>query len=245
MNDTVKLLSTEQTQAFDTEYVDDEMFELVAKQLQHYHITQQDFQLMDVGGGNGKYVDRILSRFPQASVTLVEPEPSLVAKNTPNTRKHIIPSTFQNLDLPSQLQVVQFNWVLHHFVTDGYANTCQLQQKAIEEAYQILAPGGVILIYENFYEGAWLKSLPSWMIYQLTASQRFAPFAERLGANTAGVGVCFHSASYWQTLLQRAGFLTIQETHCYDFGTLSPLKKLGLMLKKQSVGLLIAQKPHC
>ena len=60
MTDTVKRLSTEQTYAFDTEYVDENMFELVAEKLTQYQITQAPFHLMDVGGGNGKYVDRIL-----------------------------------------------------------------------------------------------------------------------------------------------------------------------------------------
>lgn len=243
MTESVKLLSTEQTQAFDTEYVDDTMFDLVVSALDKYQVSQAPFQLMDVGGGNGKYVDKILRRFTDASVILVEPEQSLAKKNIADARKQVLQSTFQNLAMPSQLQAVQFNWVLHHFVTEGYQNTCRVQQHALRDAYQVLAPGGIVLIFENFYEGALLQELPSQMIFHLTSSKALAPITEKLGANTAGVGVCFHSASFWQQQLTQAGFINITQQHCYDFGTLSTLKRVGLTLKHQRVGLLVAQKP--
>lgn len=42
--------------------------------------TQQPFHLLDVGGGNGMYADKILNHYPNAQVTLIEPEASLIAK---------------------------------------------------------------------------------------------------------------------------------------------------------------------
>ena len=90
MADSVKLLSSEQTQAFDTEYVDDSMFDLVIEALDKYQISQAPFTLMDVGGGNGKYVDKVLNHFARASAILVEPEPSLAQKNRPDERKQVL-----------------------------------------------------------------------------------------------------------------------------------------------------------
>ncbi|EGU31060.1 putative methyltransferase [Vibrio ichthyoenteri ATCC 700023] len=243
MADSVKLLSSEQTQAFDTEYVDDSMFDLVIEALDKYQISQAPFKLMDVGGGNGKYVDKVLNHFARASAILVEPEPSLAQKNRPDERKQVLQSTFQSLALPNRLQAVQFNWVLHHFVTEGYQNTCRVQQQALRDAYKVLAPGGIVLIFENFYEGALIEDLPSQLIYHLTSSKVLAPLTEKLGANTAGVGVCFHSARFWRQQLTQAGFANISEHHCYDFSALSRLKRIGLTLEKQRVGLLVAQKP--
>ncbi|HAS63083.1 MAG TPA: methyltransferase [Vibrio sp.] len=243
MTDSVKLLSTAQTQAFDTEYVDDAMFDFVVEALDKYQVSQAPFKLMDVGGGNGKYVDKVLHRFANASAILVEPEHSLAEKNRPDLRKQVLQSTFQSVALPSQLQAVQFNWVLHHFVTEGYQNTCRVQQQALRDAYNALAPGGIVLIFENFYEGALLEDLPSQLIFHLTSSKALAPMTEKLGANTAGVGVCFHSAYFWRQQLAQVGFNNISERHCYDFGSLSILKRIGLTLKNQRVGLLVAQKP--
>lgn len=64
MTATIKLLSTEQTKAFDTEYVDAKMFTLVQQALESYSIINKPFTLMDVGGGNGKYADKFLSCYP-------------------------------------------------------------------------------------------------------------------------------------------------------------------------------------
>lgn len=239
----VKLLSTEQTQAFDIEYVDDSMFNLVIEALDKYQVSHTPFSLLDVGGGNGKYADKVLRNFAQASVVIVEPDSFLAEKNHPHERKQVIQSTFQNVALPQRLQAIQFNWVLHHFVTDGYHNTCCLQRQALKEAYSALEPGGIIMIFENFYEGGVIEDLPSQLIFHLTSSELLAPITDKLGANTAGVGVCFHSAQFWREQLDLAGFCHIQETHCYDFGTLSTLKRIGLTLKHQRVGLLVAQKP--
>ncbi len=243
MTDSVKLLSSQQTQAFDTEYVDDMMFELVKQALAKFQISQSPFRLLDVGGGNGKYADKLLYHYPNASAVVVEPEKTLAEKNLPNRRKQVIQSPFQNIALPSGLNAVQFNWVLHHFVTSGYRDTCALQQRALRDAYRSLAPGGIIMIFENFYEGALSEDLPSQLIFHLTSSQFLAPLTEKLGANTAGVGVCFHSARFWREQLAQAGFSQIEEHPCYDFGTLSSIKRVALTLRKQRVGLLVARKP--
>ncbi|WP_023603269.1 methyltransferase [Aliivibrio logei] len=243
MTATIKLLSTEQTKAFDTEYVDAKMFTLVQQALESYSIINKPFTLMDVGGGNGKYADKFLSCYPNAHVTVLDSEYSLLEKNTSNQRKNLIHAPFQNVSDIPKMQVIQFNWVLHHFVSSGYKESCALQLSGLKDAYELLEPGGVILIFENFYDGWPMKELPSNIIHQLTASTSLAAITSKMGANTAGVGVCFHSEQYWRDLLNTAGFNHIKSKHCYDFGNLSTLKKICLCINEQRVGLLIAQKP--
>jgi hypothetical protein len=48
------------------------------------------------------------------------------------------------------------------------------------------------------------------LIFGLTKSRALAPFTRRLGANTAGVGVCFLSERRWRALLAQAGLTVVE-----------------------------------
>ncbi|HDM8169040.1 TPA: class I SAM-dependent methyltransferase [Vibrio harveyi] len=242
MQEKVRQLDAQQTTSFDTEYIDKGMFEVLTKQLNMLYPTQQPFHLLDVGGGNGMYADKILNHYPNAQVTLIEPEASLIAKNRPNPNKHLVCHLFQDAALESSFDIIQFNWVLHHFVTDTYQSTKQVQQEALHCAYRHLTPGGLIVMFENFYEGLLVNNLPSSLIYRSTSSKLLAPLTQRLGANTAGVGVCFHSRTTWHDMIIEAGFKTVLHVPFYAFGNLSSLKTKTLHLRKQNVGLLIGKK---
>lgn len=243
MAQTIKLLAAEQTVAFDTEYVDAPMFSLVQAALHEHGLADQSIHLMDVGGGVGKYVDRFLHHFPLATATVIEPEKSLLDKNIAHDRKTLSLGTFQSVLYTPPTHVVQFNWVLHHFISDNYEASCDLQLEGLQDAYRMLEPGGIVVIFENFYEGWGWDDLPGTLIHAVTSSSILKPLAQRLGANTAGVGVCFHSENYWRELLAEVGFESIRSTHCYDFGNLSAAKKVCLGLRAQRVGLLVARKP--
>lgn len=240
---TVKLLDESQTQSFDTEYVNEDLFTVVTRAIQNNFSPNDTIKFMDVGGGNGLYGDRVLSNYDNAEVTIVEPDKYLLGRNRPHPRKKLYAQTFQDIDKLSSYDVIEFNWVLHHFVGKNRANTLALQEQGLNKAFDLLKPGGIVLIFENFYDGMVLDNLPSWLIYRLTASALLSPMTKRLGANTAGVGVCFHSKRTWENMLNHCGFHIQQSDHCYDFGNLSHLKKAVLTIKQQHVGFLVAQKP--
>ncbi|GAA5645110.1 class I SAM-dependent methyltransferase [Vibrio proteolyticus] len=242
MTISVRKLAASQTEAFDVEYISNEMFELVAKPIVERYSNDRPFNLLDVGGGNGIYADKVLEHFPAANVTVIEPEQTLLDKNRPHPRKSLLACTFQQASQQHQQDIIQFNWVLHHFVSNSYELTLQVQRAALTEAYQNLKPGGMVFIFENFYEGLWVSDMPGQVIYRLTASDSLKSVVARMGANTAGVGVCFHSESVWKSMLREAGFQEMYVTHCYEFGNLSPVKKACLGLKSQQVGFLVAVK---
>ena len=238
----IRLLSEQQTQAFDVEYIDDGMFNLVKGALDKY-ISTDDFSFIDVGGGNGLYADRILFSFPSSNVIIVEPDEGLLGKNRRHSRKLLVKGTYQCAPISRGVHdVVGFNWVLHHFVGSNYSESLEIQREGLERAYQQLKPGGLLLVFENFYEGSIFHDLPGRLIYSLTASKALRPVTRQLGANTAGVGVSFHSENTWVTMIEQQGFNILSQSHCYDFGNLSALKKSILNIKKQRVGLIVAQK---
>jgi hypothetical protein len=244
MTEQVRRLNQYQTTEFDTEYVNASLFRLVDKRIRDNATGTKHSNLLDVGGGNGRYCDRFLNSYPNWQCTLVEPELSLLNKNTPHPNKRLINNTYQMLNDRSSFNAIQFNWVLHHFVCDTYRKSCAAQESALEKARELLTPGGQIFIFENFYEGTGFVELPCKIIYQITSSRALQNIAARMGANTAGVGVCFHSESHWTKLLEKLGFVDIQVDHCYEFGNLSPLKKAALCLNHQRVGFISARKPE-
>lgn len=243
MTSNIRLLDANQTQTFDVEYVNSDMFKLVRAALIDF-MPINDFSFVDVGGGNGHYADQLLSAFPSSSVTVVEPDEYLLSKNKENARKHLIAGIYQDAQLDEgAYDVVGFNWVLHHFVGNSYNKTLQFQREGLEKAYRQLKPGGLLFIFENFYDGAIFNDLPGGLIYQLTASKALQRITHKLGANTAGVGVCFHSENKWASLVEQQGFTLLSQSNCYDFGNLSRLKKMILHISKQRVGFMVAQKP--
>ncbi|RJX75327.1 class I SAM-dependent methyltransferase [Vibrio sinensis] len=244
MDDSIKLLTPEQAIAFDTEYIDEELFGFVTRTLSAYLDTPEEAHFLDVGGGNGIYADKLLKHYSGCHVTVVEPEACLLNKNVPHENKHLKHDLFQNVTVEQEFDLIQFNWVLHHFVSDTYEASCHLQENALIQAYKMLKPGGMVVIFENFYEGAASSDRPGQLLFNLTASKVLAPLTKKMGANTAGIGVCFHSELYWRKLCLMAGFKQMASSHCYDFGNLSPLKKRILQIENQRVGLLIAVKPN-
>ena len=145
MPSNIRLLKAHQTQTFDVEYVDKDMFAHVKNALVKF-IPTKDFSLIDVGGGNGQYVDCILNTFPESQATIVEPDGYLLSKNIIRQRKTLIPGIYQDIQLGnSKYDVVCFNWVLHHFVGKSYRQTIKFQNEGLKKAYLQLKPGFVSL----------------------------------------------------------------------------------------------------
>ena len=240
-NTDVRLLKTEQAQAFDEEYVCDTLFQQI-KPYYNIYSKQNRFDVLDVGGGNGVYADRLLRTFQRSHVTVLEPDAYLLSRNRSHQRKQIVQGTFQSAELSNySFDIIQFNWVLHHFVSNSYSKTRALQQEALREARMLLRPGGRIIILENFYDGFLFDNLPSRIIYSLTSNKWISPLIKHAGANTAGVGVCFNSKKCWEKQIKAAEFNHIQIEHCYDFSALGWLKRNLLGINKQHVGLIAAR----
>jgi hypothetical protein len=97
---------------------------------------------------------------------------------------------------------------------------------SFRKAYKLLNPGGVVFIFESFYEGFTDNDIPGNVIYHLTSSSTLKNLTKYLGANTAGVGVFFHSQKKWTDMIKDVGFEIYSAQHCYDFGSLSIVKNL-------------------
>jgi hypothetical protein len=197
-------LRDDQLEAFDTEYVNNRRWPLVERCLNE-HYPDGRFSFLDVGGGNGVFADRVLTNYPEARATVLDNSEKLLERNWPDSRKLLVHASASDLRrvLDRSYDVIFFNWVLHHLLGSTYAATLQNMRLALSAAVPFLTERGRISVFENMYDGLVVDGLPSRLIYTLTSSRRLAPFTRRMGANTAGVGVCFLSRRAWGSQFER------------------------------------------
>lgn len=204
-------LEDSQLQAFaDYDYVSDELFDGIAREI-NTDFPDGRFSFLDVGGGCGYFADHLLARFPQAQGTVLDNSNLLLSQNAWNERKLTVLASATELAgrfAGSSFDLVFFNLALHHFVASSYTKTRRMQRNALKQALAVLKPGGRVVVTENLYDGAPVDNLAGFLIYTLTSSKILAPVIKRLGANTAGCGVCFLSARAWRNEFRR---LRLQE----------------------------------
>lgn len=201
-----KSLQAHQLEDFDVEHLCEREWKLVEPAFDA-RFGQRRFSFLDVGGGNGRFADRLLRRYPGAKATVLDSARMLLAQNVPHPRKRLVLGSAEHLAVlfHERFDLIAFNWALHHFVTSTYSATRRLQREILRQARALLAPGGAISVFENLYDGSIFDGLPGRLIFHATSSQPLAPLARRLGANTAGCGVCFLSRRQWEQEARRAG----------------------------------------
>jgi Methyltransferase domain len=199
----MKQLEDSQLETFDTEYVDAKRWKIIKAQIDK-DFPSGDFSFLDVGGGNGIFADQLLAYYPNSTGTVLDNSQLLLNKNTTNSRKTIICDSVENLSkLETKYDLICFNWLLHHLIGNSYLSTRENISAAISTATLLLTDRGRISIFENTYNGLVADGLPSLLIFTLTSSRAIAGFIKKMGANTAGVGVCFLSQKQWVQVLEK------------------------------------------
>lgn len=223
-----RALQEHQVEDFNVEYVCEREWKLVEPAFDS-RFAGRPFSFLDVGGGNGSFADRLLNRYPQASGTVLDSAQLLLAANAVHSRKKLMLGSAEHLveTFREPFDLIVFNWSLHHFVSSTYAGTRRLQRAILAQARELLGASGVISVFENMYNGLFFDGLPGRLIFQATASRAFAPVARKLGANTAGCGVCFLSRRQWEQEARRAGLRVASYVDGFP-KTLSWVKKAAL-----------------
>lgn len=166
-------------------------------------------RILDIGGGNGKFMDQLLAEFPESEGYLIDISRNLLDKNRPNPKKHLIHGSFEDLPklLPGRsFDLITINWVLHHLVGPSYRLSVQNIEQALAMTSGMLSPDGFLLVAENEYQGLLESNVPSHVIYTITRIRKPAVVGlTRRYFNTAGVGVCFQSRRGWIRIFERTG----------------------------------------
>jgi ubiquinone/menaquinone biosynthesis C-methylase UbiE len=207
MMNSIRKLSNEQIESFDVEYIPDSWWQEISKTLRRI-VPREDFNFLDIGGGNGLFADRILCDFPESKGVILDNSSLILNKNRINERKKLICDSVENLETifrEEKFDIIFANWVLHHLIYQNYLETRKFIVKTLTVVKKLLSPSGRISIIENMYDGILINNLPSHLIFALTSSKTIAPLVKVLGANTAGCGVCFLSKKQWEYSISKSG----------------------------------------
>lgn len=98
------------------------------------------------------------------------------------------------------------NKVFHHFVTDSYSGTLSMMLDCMKKLRKKLSRNGKLCILDILYDGIFLDNFPSWTIYQCTSQKNalVIKLFKRMGAQSAGNGVCFQSEKMWRRLISQS-----------------------------------------
>lgn len=211
----VKKLDQSQLAAFDMEYVGDNKWAGIRACIDR-DFAHRPFSFLDIGGGNGLFADRVLEAYPNSTGIVLDNAETLLHRNRDwGDRKRIVcggAEEIEKLFVSERFDIIFMNWLLHHLVSDSYSATTDNVRRILQASEMILHEQGRISICENMYYGLVLDNLPGHLIYHLTSSRFLRPLTRRLGANTAGVGVCFRSRKAWSNLIRRAGMEVVEYT---------------------------------
>ena len=244
----LRKLQDSQLNHFDRDRFTDEMWERLSDRIAA-DFPDGRFRFLDVGGGNGSFADGLLSRFPASHGVLIDNAEVLIARNAPHPRKTIICQSCESMEPHlggSTFDLINVNFLLHHLVSDSYERTRRAQTNMLAAAARMLSPRGRISVFETLYDGLVLDGAPSWLIYQFTASRILAPVTRRMGANTAGCGVCFLSEAQWRESFRSLRF-DVAWFRRYERRPFNPLRQLALHIRSRGVGhfwLAAAQSFH-
>ena len=209
-----KKLSDAQLNEFDIEYVTGNRWEIVKKCIDD-DFPDGTFSFLDIGGGNGVFADRVLEHYPAATATVLDDSKVLLSKNKSHERKKIIFGSVADMDElleGSRFDIVCMNWLLHHLVSDSYGESSSNVKNALQMSLSLVKEGGRLSIFDNMYDGWLFHNLPGHIIFHLTSSRRLASLIRKLGANTAGVGICVRSKKNWCKVIGESGFKVLQYT---------------------------------
>jgi SAM-dependent methyltransferase len=235
--ESVRKLGDSQTTAFDTDYAEGGRWDAV-KACIDQDFPSGEFSFLDVGGGNGRFADRLLAQYPSATGTVLDSSEALLSRNAGNARKVLMCESVENLsEISRRVDLISVHWLLHHLVGESYVQTRRNQQRTLRSLRELLTPRGRISVFENMYQGWVIEDLPGTLIYYITSAKLIAALARRMGANTAGVGVCFLSKRQWLTTFRESGLEVVK--YAEPDGWVWPLRpewQLFLHLREIRVG---------
>lgn len=209
MNNKIRQLNNQAIEQFDQEYVNDFQWEKI-QNLINKSFSQNNFCFLDIGGGNGKFADRILATYPLSSGTILDNADILLSLNKTDPRKKLVLGSVEDLTelfVNCKYDLIFFNWTLHHFVKDSYAETRRSQAEALINASNLLSGIGYISVFENIYDGIFLK------IYQVISSSvlhlvKLLPrYSKKWVLIQQGVEFVFYQKNNGMRLLKKPSYL--------------------------------------
>lgn len=225
---------------FDQDYIDDESLDQLLKTI--VSLNSGIEEVADFGGGNGRFLDRLLQRMPNAHGTNYEISAHLRSLNTYSNRKTVLAESFLSIGARSKFDLVLMNWVLHHLVGNNRPATLRLIHAATEIAFRALKPGGIAVVSENLLQSIYPERLASAALFRITRSRLLKPVVSRMrdGKVVAGVGIYYMSEPELHAMFPQFEHVVTIRRNQHDYGW--KLRLIGITRVTEKI--LIFRKPQ-
>lgn len=192
---------------------------------------------LDVGGGIGTF-SKAISATCQNIERIDVLDPSISARKvfTESEKVKLISKSLQNYnpDKDQQYDFVMMILVLHHIIGRTDKEVFLNQINFILKAVSMLKSNGLLIVEENVYDSVLSSDLTGRLIYEITRCKFMERLSRKLGANTAGEGVRFHSEYRWSRLFRYAQLEEINCVYNRQWGSQMPFwQKIPLLCSKR------------
>jgi hypothetical protein len=165
----------------------------------------QNKKFIDVGGGSGRFIEKIHKIHPNFELTLIDPSISLLNQN--QNQEIVKRLGFLPDNLPKEkYDIININRVIHHVIGKSIKESRILAFKSINNLNYILNKDGFIVFHEVFYESFLYKNLTSSIIFYLLKIQNFLKIQLPIKEFLLGLNVYFYDRKILFKLLKSSNF---------------------------------------
>jgi ubiquinone/menaquinone biosynthesis C-methylase UbiE len=198
---------------------------------------------LDVGGGIGTFANSILNLNDNIqSIDVVDPSIQAHLNFVEHQKTTLIKGHMSNINNSNTYDFITVNLVCHHIISHSNIDTFEAQVNFLKDASNFLEAQGVLLLEENIYESYLFEDLCGRLIYEITSLRGIEKITRKLGANTAGEGVRFHSDTTWRKIFARSGFKVVQTHDNLWEGGMPIWQKIPLLCKNRYQRIYVLQK---
>ena len=187
-------------------------FHDVLKKMENRHCIK----ILDIGGGSGYFSSLVYEYFFDMNIDCEVFVIDTIKYDTWRNKIFHGKITFIEVSAERLSQVFEketfdivfAKYVFHHFVKDTWKKSIDCMTSIIMQIKYIIKKDSYLCIVDQFYNGLLGDTSASRMIYRFTSCRKsfFVKIFKNMGAQSAGVGVCFLSKKMWYKLFLAANF---------------------------------------
>jgi SAM-dependent methyltransferase len=172
----------------------------------------ENLNILDIGGASGYFAMALYEKFLKNGCNIfVVDTTKYDTWEKFNGRINFVKISANNLKQTfkeNTFDLIFANRVFHHFVLESWSKTIKGMFEIMDQIKFILKNKGYLCINDHFYNGFLLDKITSFLIYTLTSCKLLliTKLCKKMGAESAGIGVCFLSEKMWYNLFSKIEF---------------------------------------
>jgi ubiquinone/menaquinone biosynthesis C-methylase UbiE len=179
---------------------------------------RQNINILDIGGASGHFAIALYKKFEKNNCKVFVVDTTRYSTwDEEESKVEFIESSADNLKKlfkENTFDIVFANLVFHHFVKSTWKKSLEGMHEIMNQIAFIMKKGGYFLVSDHFYNGFLWDKATNRIVYTLTTCSLspIIKLCKKMGAESAGIGVCFLSEKMWYDLFSRAS-IEVERVH--------------------------------